>query len=116
MVVVIIALIVGVFAIAAAVIALIVVRKNQAMQKMAPEISVEAKVKGTYANEQASYTVDSPNAKTSSTYYAEFVLKNKTKLRFRISKKLFLTLHDGDQGILVYQGNKVVNFINDPAS
>lgn len=115
MAIVIIAIVFLVFAFVAAIIALLVVRKNQRIQRSSPEVNVEAKVIGTYANEQAPYTVDSPNAKTTSTYTAEFVLNDKTKLKFRINKKLFLSLHDGDKGILVYKGNKVISFSNRPA-
>ena len=96
--------------VAAAIAAIIIVSVNAKKQKSSPEVVVTAKVIRTYANEQAVYSVDSSSASTSSTYYAEFQLDDKSRLKFKINKKMFLGLHDGDTGTLVYKGTKVIRF------
>lgn len=94
----------------AIIVALVLMGKNSKTQKNSPELMVQATVLGTYANEQSAYSVDSSNSNTNSTYYADFLLADNTKMRFKIKKKMFLELHDHDQGTLVYKGNKLIKF------
>lgn len=97
-------------AIIAVIAAMIKIKNNVTEQKNAPEITANAQIIKTYSQSYESYTVDSANARTTSTYYIEFLLESKNRETFKVSKKLFLSVHDGDKGILTYKGNKVIEF------
>jgi hypothetical protein len=93
-----------------------VMRKNRINQKNAPIECVFVTVGGTYSESKTvnknftSSTVDSYNGYQQKSYYIHFRTKKNQKLSFRVSKKIWLTFHDGDQGMLTYQGYKILNF------
>lgn len=97
-------------------VAFFVMRKNQIEQKNAPIEHVFVTVGGTYSESKTvnknftSTTVDSYNGYQQKSYYIHFRTKKNQKLSFRVSKKMWLTFHDGDQGILTYQGYKILGF------
>lgn len=99
-----------IIALGAVVAAIVVMNKNSKEQKAAPEISTRATVVKTYSQSHESMTVDSANAQTTSTYYVEFLLADQSTQTFKINKKLFKRLHDGDVGTLNYKGYKVLSF------
>lgn len=86
------------------------IRKNSKDQKNSPEITTNAKVIKAYANDQGILTVDSANAKTTSVYYIDFLLEDESNKTFKVNKRLFLSVSDGDKGILKFKGNKVIEF------
>lgn len=89
-----------------------VVIKNRNEQAKLPIERTPATVIGTRTETKlmnqnfTSGTVDSAGAYESKQYYADFRIKGQKKLSFRMKRKEWLKLHDGDKGILVYQGNK----------
>lgn len=100
----------------AGIIGFLVMRKNQIKQKNTPVESVQVTVGGTHTETKmtnknfTSSTVDSFNAYEQKGYYVQFRTKNNKKLSFRVNKKEWLSYHDGDQGILTYQGYKIIRF------
>jgi hypothetical protein len=89
-----------------------VVIKNRNEQAKLPVERIEATVVATRSETKlmnqnfTSGTVDSAGAYESKQYYADFKIKGGKKMTFRLKKKEWLKLHDGDKGILVYQGTK----------
>lgn len=89
-----------------------VVIKNRNEQAKLPVERIAATVLATRSETKlmnqnfTSGTVDSAGAYESKQYYADFKIKGGKKLTFRLKKKEWLKLHDGDKGILVYQGTK----------
>lgn len=96
--------------------AVVLVSKNARKRKAAPEIRTTAKVTRLNENQNSSLSVDSANARTDSTYYADFTLADKSKATFKVSKMVFLTLSKGDQGTIVYKGSKLISFQKSGAS
>ncbi|NCU32891.1 MAG: DUF2500 family protein, partial [Candidatus Moranbacteria bacterium] len=93
--------------------AIVKVQKNIKEQNDSPEIRTNAKAIRTYSNSQESYTVDSANSHTTSTYHIEFLLGDNSKKTFKVNKKLFLSTNDNDNGILIFKGNKIIEFQKD---
>ncbi len=91
--------------------AIIKVSKNTKEQKNAPEVVANAKVLKSYSQSHEMQTVDSANAHTTSSYYIELLLDDKSKKKFKVKKKLFLKVHDGDYGRLTYKGYKLIDFV-----
>lgn len=89
-----------------------VVIKNRNEQAKLPIERIEATVVATrtetkFMNQNfTSGTVDSAGAYENKQYYADFRIKGQKKLTFRMKRKEWLKLHDGDKGTLVYQGAK----------
>lgn len=102
--------IVLILAIVAIVAAMVVMGRNMKVQDNAEVVTTKATIIRTYSNSQDHLTVDSANARTTSTYYVEFILDDKSKVSFKIKKKFFLSLYDGDEGVLTYKGNKILEF------
>ncbi len=91
--------------------AMIKVSKNTKEQKNAPEVVTNAKVLKAYSQSHEMQTVDSANAQTTSSYYIEFLLDDKSKKKFKVKKKVFLKVHDGNYGRLTFKGYKLLDFV-----
>ena len=99
----------------AGIIGFLVMRKNQKTQKNSPVERASVVVIGNYAesrmvNDNFQQTVDSTQAFTEKSYYIRFKTKTRKVLSFRVKKKDWLKYHEGDQGILTYQGYKIISF------
>ncbi|RJX24592.1 MAG: DUF2500 family protein [Acholeplasma sp.] len=99
----------------AGIIGFLVMRKNQVNQKNSPIERASVVVLGNYAesrmvNENFQQTVDTAQAFTDKSYYVRFKTKTKKILSFQVKKKDWLKYHEGDQGILTYQGYKIIDF------
>ncbi|NDL67239.1 DUF2500 domain-containing protein [Anaerotalea alkaliphila] len=101
-------------ALAAVVLAVFTVIRNSRSQREAPVVSVQAKVLGTYSQSYESHTVDTADARTTSTYRVEFLLEDRSQKTFKVGKKQFLALNDGDRGVLTFQGDRLVGFERGP--
>lgn len=97
-------------AVGAVVFAVVRIGKNTKKQSAAPENSVFAKVTKAYSQENTNYSLDASNADTVANYYVEFLLPDKSKKTFKISKKRFAAFTAGDTGNLLYKGNKLIDF------
>lgn len=92
--------------------AVAVVVKNRREQAKLPIERIEATVVATRTETKlmnqnfTSGTVDSAGAYENKQYYADFRIKSNRKLSFRMKRKEWLKLHDGDKGVLVYRGSK----------
>lgn len=90
----------------------VVVIKNRSEQAKLPVERIEATVLATRSEIKlmnqnfTSGTVDSAGAYESKQYFADFKLKGGKKLTFKLQKRDWLKLHEGDKGILVYRGTK----------
>lgn len=95
---------------------IVVVIKNRTTQLKLPIDRVEATVVAARSEIKmmnqnfTSGTVDSAGAYESKQYYVDYKIKGGKKLSFRMKKKDWLKHHDGDKGILVYQGTKWMAF------
>lgn len=102
---------------AIAVVAVFVIIKQNRIQRAQPEVTIEATfLKATsetsMMNENfTSGTVDSGSAYESKQYYAEFQLPQRKKLKFKVKKRIALSLSDGTKGILKYKGYKFISFM-----
>jgi len=111
------ALLFVVFGLGAAMAAVFVVLKKTRQTSQLPEITTTATVLGVYSkisqlnSNFTSGTVDSMSANEVKQYYVDVALKGNQKKTFRIKKKLFMDLHDGDKGTLKYKGDKLIEFI-----
>lgn len=100
----------------AAVIGLLYVKKTRNEQKNAPIERAEVTVVGAFTEVKmmnsnfTSQTVDRANSYEQKVYSVQFRMKNNKKLTFKLNKKTWLKYHDGDQGILTYQGYKIIDF------
>lgn len=97
-------------AVGAVVFAVVRIGKNAKKQSAAPENSVFAKITKAYSQENTNYSLDASNADTVANYYVEFVLPDKSKKTFKVSKKRFASFTAGDTGNLVYKGSKLIDF------
>ncbi len=94
----------------AIILAVILLGKNARKQKAAPEIRTTAKVTGLQENQNSNLSVDTANSRTDSSYFVDFILADKSKVNFKVKKKVFLALNRGDKGTIVYKGNKLIDF------
>ncbi len=93
-----------------------VMQSNQKKQKNAPVERVQVKVGSAYTESKVmnqnftSGSVDSAGGYEQKGYYIQFRTKQNKKLTFRLKKKDWLKYHDGDEGMLTYQGYKIISF------
>jgi hypothetical protein len=93
-----------------------IMQSNQKKQKNAPIERVFVKVGSAYTDTKimnqnfTSGTVDSAGGYEQKGYYVQFKTKQNKKLTFRLKKKEWLKYHDGDTGMLTYQGYKILGF------
>lgn len=93
-----------------------VMQSNQKKQKNAPVERVQVKVGSAYTESKVmnqnftSDSVDSAGGYEQKGYYIQFRTKQNKKLTFRLKKKDWLKYHDGDEGMLTYQGYKIISF------
>ncbi|MCV2231326.1 DUF2500 domain-containing protein [Acholeplasma manati] len=93
-----------------------VMQSNQKKQKNAPVERVQVKVGSAYTESKVmnqnftSGSVDSAGGYEQKGYYIQFRTKQNKKLTFRLKKKDWLKYHDGDEGMLTYQGYKIIGF------
>ncbi len=93
-----------------------VMQNNQKKQKNAPVERVQIKVGSVYTESKVmnqnftSGSVDSAGGYEQKGYYIQFRTKQNKKLTFRLKKKDWLKYHDGDEGMLTYQGYKIISF------
>lgn len=93
-----------------------VMQSNQKKQKNAPIERVQVKVGSAYTESKVmnqnftSGSVDSAGGYEQKGYYVQFRTKQNKKLTFRLKKKDWLKYHDGDEGMLTYQGYKIITF------
>lgn len=93
-----------------------VMQSNQKKQKNTPVERVQVKVGSAYTESKVmnqnftSGSVDSAGGYEQKGYYIQFRTKQNKKLTFRLKKKDWLKYHDGDEGMLTYQGYKIINF------
>lgn len=105
-----------VVAMGAVVVALVVMARKRKAQAALPVVESRVTVLGTYdeiqqtGSSMTGGTVDSADAWEQKRYFAEFRLEDGAKKRFRVDKKLFLSLHDHDEGTLTFQGEKVLGY------
>ena len=110
--IVIIALVFGLIAI---IISVLVIKSNISKQRKAKNERVEATVLRTESNTRmvsssGASTVDSGSGYEKTEYFIEFKLITGERKRFKVKKKEFLSLHDGDQGYLLWKGYKYLGF------
>lgn len=99
----------------AGVIGFLVMQKNQRNQKNSPIERASVIVIGNYAEsrlvgENFQQTVDSARGFTDKSYYVRFRTKTRKILSFKVRPKEWYKYHEGDQGILTYQGYKIISF------
>ncbi len=99
----------------AGVVGFLVMRKNQINQKNSPIERASVVVIGNYAESRVvgknfQQTVDTTQGFTDKSYYVRFKTKTRKVLSFRVKKKEWFKYHEGDQGILTYQGYKIISF------
>ena len=93
-----------------------VMQSNQKKQKNTPVERVQVKVGSAYTESKVmnqnftSSSVDSAGGYEQKGYYIQFRTKQNKKLTFRLKKKDWLKYHDGDEGMLTYQGYKIISF------
>lgn len=93
----------------------LVMRKNQVNQKNSPIERVSVVVIGNFTEsrvvgENFQQTVDTARGFTDKSYYVRFKTKTKKVLSFKVKPKEWYKYHEGDQGILTYQGYKIISF------
>lgn len=89
----------------------VVVKNRAALAKLpierTPATVVATRTETKFMNQNyTSGTVDSAGAYENKQYYADFRIKGNKKISFRMKRKEWLKLHDGDKGTLVFQGTK----------
>ncbi|MBU1143774.1 MAG: DUF2500 domain-containing protein [Firmicutes bacterium] len=99
----------------AGVIGFLVMRKNQVNQKNSPIEQTAVVVIGNYTEsrivgENFQQTVDTVRGFTDKSYYVRFRTKTRKVLSFKVKPKAWYKYHEGDQGILTYQGYKILSF------
>lgn len=93
-----------------------VMQSNQKKLKNTPVERVQVKVGSAYTESKVmnqnftSGSVDSAGGYEQKGYYIQFRTKQNKKLTFRLKKKDWLKYHDGDEGMLTYQGYKIISF------
>jgi uncharacterized protein YxeA len=98
-------------------VAIFVIMKANREQRNAPEVTIEAVFQGATSETKemnqnfTSSTVDSANAYESKQYYATFKAPQKKILKFKVSKRLALSLSDQTIGKLTYRGYKLISFV-----
>ncbi|TNF09893.1 MAG: DUF2500 family protein, partial [Bacillota bacterium] len=93
----------------------LVMRKNQVNQKNSPIEQTAVVVIGNYTEsrvlgENFQQTVDTVRGFTDKSYYVRFKTKTRKILSFKVKPKAWYKYHEGDQGILTYQGYKILKF------
>lgn len=99
----------------AGIIGFLVMRKNQINQKNSPIERASVVVIGNYTEsrvvgENFQQTVDTAKGFTDKSYYVRFKTKTRKVLSFKVKPKEWSKYHEGDQGILTYQGYKILSF------
>ena len=108
-----------VFAIVAIVLLSLYIKKVIDYSKL-PVISEKAKVLHLHSNTQirrkgsmnTETIIESPfDSEVYYQYIAEFSLRNRKKLSFKINKKTFIELQEGKEGLLYYKGDRFISFV-----
>jgi uncharacterized protein YneF (UPF0154 family) len=98
------------------VIGFVVMNKNQKALKNAPEVKISAVVQSTRSDIKnmnqnfTSSTVNQSGGFEQKTYFVDFKVQGGKKLTFKMKKKEWLSYHEGDEGVLIYKGNKIISF------
>jgi len=116
-IIIIISLLVVVVGLGAALVAVLTVMKKSKQTSQIPETTTTATVLGVYSKIShvnanfTSQTVEHASSNEIKHYFVDMVLKGNKKMTFRIKKKMFMELHDGDKGTLTYKNDKLINFV-----
>ena len=109
------ALVVIVGALAISVVAVLVILKQNRIQRAMPEVRIEATLLSLSTEVGTKSSSQWADGSTSSSeviiYYAEFLLPNRKKLKFKVKKRVHYSFKEGTKGTLVYQGFRFIQFI-----